>query len=96
MILSFRNRATREIARGDSSKESRRLLPVILHARARRLMAELDFATTLDDLTRPSNRLHILKGDRKGQHSISINEQYRICFRWKSGDVSEVEIVDYH
>ena len=96
MIVNFRDRGTRDIARGDSTKESRKSLPVELHARARRLIAELDFATTLDDLTRPSNRLHLLKGDRKGQHSISINRQYRICFKWKAGDVMEVEIVDYH
>lgn len=54
-------------------------------------------ATTLDDLRiPPANRLEALKGDRKGQHSIRINDQWRICFSWKDGDAHGVEIVDYH
>ena len=57
----------------------------------------LDAATTLDDLrVPPANRLEKLKGDRAGQHSIRINRQWRICFRWRSSDAHEVEIVDYH
>ncbi|GMR14378.1 MAG: hypothetical protein BMS9Abin29_2631 [Gemmatimonadota bacterium] len=57
----------------------------------------LDAATTLADLRiPPANRLEKLKGDRAGQHSIRINEQWRICFRWNSGDAHDVEIVDYH
>lgn len=96
MILTFRDRGSRDIALGISSKYSRKVLPLDLHPRARRLLAELDFATSLSDLSRPSNRLHALKGDRKGQHSVSINSQYRICFKWYAGEISEVEIVDYH
>jgi toxin HigB-1 len=96
MIKSFRNKGSLEIASGAMTKESRRTLPIELHRRARRLMAELDFAISLKDLARPSNRLHYLSGDRKGQHAISINDQYRICFVWRNGDVSEVEITDYH
>ena len=62
----------------------------------RRLDA-LDVATTLRDLSaRPSNRLEALKRDRIGQHSIRINDQYRVCFRWYEGDAYDVEIVDYH
>jgi proteic killer suppression protein len=57
----------------------------------------LDAATTLDDLrVPPANRLEKLKGDRAGQHSIRVNQQWRVCFRWRSGDAHDVEIVDYH
>jgi proteic killer suppression protein len=57
----------------------------------------IDAATTLDDLRiPPANRLEKLKGDRAGQRSIRINRQWRICFRWRSGDAYDVEIVDYH
>ena len=57
----------------------------------------LDAATTLDDLRiPPANRLEKLKGDRAGQHSIRVNRQWRVCFRWRSGDAYDVEIVDYH
>ena len=57
----------------------------------------LDAAQTLEDLkVPPGNRLEPLKGDRKGRHSIRINDQWRICFRWSGGDAWEVEIVDYH
>ena len=57
----------------------------------------LNNAATLDDLrVPPSNRLEALKGDRKGQHSIRINDQWRICFRWTAGDAHGVQIVDYH
>jgi proteic killer suppression protein len=57
----------------------------------------LDAATRLEDLRLPpSNRLEALKGDRKGQHSIRINDQWRICFTWNNGHAEQVEIVDYH
>ncbi len=57
----------------------------------------LDAATSLDDLRiPPANHLEKLKGDRAGQHSIRVNRQWRICFRWRSGDAHDVEIVDYH
>jgi proteic killer suppression protein len=60
-------------------------------------LVQLDLAETLTDLRNfRSNRLEALKGDRKGQFSIRINDQYRICFRWKDGDALDVEIVDYH
>jgi toxin HigB-1 len=96
MIKSFQKKGSLEIASGAVTKESRRTLPIDLHRRARRLMAELDFAITLKDLERPSNRLHSLSGDRKGQYAISINDQYRICFIWRNGDATKVEITDYH
>lgn len=64
---------------------------------ARRKLKMLDDATTLDDLRAlPGNRLESLKGNRKGQHSIRINDQYRICFIWRDGDAYHVELVDYH
>jgi toxin HigB-1 len=62
-----------------------------------RKLAMLDVAATLDDLrVPPGNRLEKLSGDRKGQHSIRINDQYRICFVWRDGNVHEVAITDYH
>jgi proteic killer suppression protein len=64
---------------------------------ARRKLKMLNAATILADLrVPPGNRLEALKGDRKGQHSIRINDQYRVCFRWLAGDAFDVEIVDYH
>jgi proteic killer suppression protein len=64
---------------------------------ALRKLRMLNRATILNDLrVPPSNRLEPLKGNRKGQHSIRINEQWRVCFQWKKGDVFNVEIIDYH
>ena len=64
---------------------------------ARRKLVILDSATDLNTLrVPPGNRLEALKGDRKGQHSIRINDQWRICFKWKTGDAYDVEIADYH
>jgi toxin HigB-1 len=64
---------------------------------ARRKLLALGAATQLNELARvPGNRLESLKGDRKGQHSIRINDQWRICFRWSGSDAENVEIVDYH
>ncbi len=64
---------------------------------ARRKLNMLDNATSLNDLAvLPGNRLEALRGKRSGQHSIRINDQYRICFEWRSGDVHNVQIVDYH
>jgi toxin HigB-1 len=64
---------------------------------ARRKLLYLNAAKRLEDLrVPPGNRLEALKGDRKGQHSIRINEQWRVCFTWREGDALNVEIVDYH
>ena len=69
----------------------------LYRAAARRELKMLDDATSLNDLAAlPGNRLEALRGDRKGQHSIRINDQYRICFEWRAGDAHNVEIVDYH
>ena len=64
---------------------------------ARRKLRQLEIAERLDDLrVPPGNRLEALKGDRAGQHSIRVNEQFRVCFRWAGSDAEDVEIVDYH
>jgi proteic killer suppression protein len=87
---------------GDNQTEKlwhakRTRFPADLLQRAMNKLNILDAATTLDTLrVPPSNRLETLKGDRTGQHSIRINDQWRICFRWDSGNAHEVEISDYH
>jgi proteic killer suppression protein len=76
--------------------KSKRLHPDLLRRAVRRL-EYIDLATSLDDLkVPPSNRLHALKGRREGEYSISINDQWRICFRFIEGDAYDVEITDYH
>jgi proteic killer suppression protein len=93
MIRSFRDRETERLFEREGS---RRLPSEILRA-AQRKLAVLDAAEALDDLRiPPGNRLEKLSGDRRGQHSIRINERWRICFRWKDGHAHDVEIVDYH
>jgi proteic killer suppression protein len=93
MIKTFADKHSQEIYIKGKSK---RIAPDIIKRVIRRL-EYLDLATGLEDLkVLPSNRLHALKGDRKGQHSISINDQWRICFKFVDGDASEVEITDYH
>lgn len=74
-----------------------RRLPVEVQKVARRKLRMLNSAAVLDDLrVPPGNRLEALHGSRKGQYSIRINDQWRVCFRWKDGDAFDVEIVDYH
>jgi proteic killer suppression protein len=93
VIRSFRDKEALLIWQGTPS---RRLLGGI-QATARRKLRMLSNAAGLEDLrVPPANRLEALKGDRKGQHSIRINDQWRICFIWKDGDSHNVEIVDYH
>ena len=77
--------------------ESSRRLPMQIQRVARRKLLLLDKARSLNDLRSPyGNHLEALKGDRKGQHCIRVNDQWRICFRWQGEDVFDVEIVDYH
>ena len=91
MIRSFANAETLRIWRTGKTRGS----PPA--AAARRKLAMLEVAARLEDLlVPPGNRLEKLRGDRQGQYSIRINDQYRICFIWKNGDAHEVEIVDYH
>ena len=92
MIRSFRDDEAKKIADG---KRSRRLPPDIQRTAARKL-AQLEAAVSLQDLALPGNNLEALKGDRKGQHSVRINRQWRVCFRWTTQGAADVEIVDYH
>lgn len=93
MILSFKCKETERIWQGHSSRK----FPAGIQERALRKLRMLDAAHTLDDLRNPpGNRLEMLKGDRAGQMSIRINEQWRICFRWANHDANDVEITDYH
>jgi proteic killer suppression protein len=93
MIRSF---ADRETERLFARKPGRRFPPE-LHRVMLRKLVHLDAAERLEDLRiPPGNRLEALKGDRRGEHSIRVNDQWRVCFRWDDGDAYEVEIVDYH
>jgi proteic killer suppression protein len=93
MIRSFRCKETEGIWQGRSSRK----FPGEMQDRALRKLRQLDAAGAMDDLRNPpGNRLEALKGDRKGQWSIRINDQWRLCFHWKDGDATDVEIVDYH
>ena len=95
--MTFADGATEDIYDGLDSKQARRVLPISLHALAQRKLSLLAFADSVGDLRAPpSNRLERLRGNRDGQYSIRINEQYRICFRWVEGEAVDVEITDYH
>ena len=91
MIRSCRDKDVRRLL---ERKFSRRLQSIEKSARVR--LEVLDAVTSLGDLDLPGFRLEALKGDRKGQYSIRINDRYRICFTWQDGDAHDVEIVDYH
>ena len=92
MIRSYRDDDTKKFAEGESVRRFRPFERVA-YRKIKYLMA----AETLDDLrVPPGNKLEPLKGNRKGQHSIRINDQWRICFEWRDGGVENVEIVDYH
>jgi toxin HigB-1 len=93
MIKSFRDKETEKIySRQISTKLAQDIQRI-----ARKKLVMLDAATHLNDLrTPPGNRLEALKRDRKGQHSIPINDQWRICFKWRDGDAYDAEITDYH
>ncbi|MEX2531831.1 MAG: type II toxin-antitoxin system RelE/ParE family toxin [Gemmatimonadota bacterium] len=97
MIRSFRNSGTRDVFHGTISKAAAKICPTDLTRIAARKLDQLNQAEVLDDLrVPPGNRLEALRGDRRGQHSIRINDQYRICFRWSDAGPEDVEIVDYH
>ncbi len=92
MALSFRCRDTEALADGRRVKRFANIETV-----ARRKLRQLEIAGRLEDLrVPPGNRLERIAGDRTGQHSIRVNEQWRICFRWDRGDAHDVEITDYH
>ncbi len=93
MIKSFKCRETRKIWYRKFSKK----LPHNIQVRARRKLIAINISASINDLQAPpSNKLEALSGDRKGQYSIRINDQWRVCFIWKDGDAYDVEIVDYH
>jgi toxin HigB-1 len=93
MIRSFASKETERLFRRQFSRK----LPQDVQRRARIKLEILDAAESLEDLRiPPSNRLEKLSGDRNGQHSIRINDQWRLCFEWRDGDAYDVEIADYH
>ena len=97
MIIDFFDKGTEDIYNGVNSKEARKKIPDQLIKIALRKFYFLDNAIILADLNSPpSNKLELLRGDRKGQYSIRINQQYRICFIWTLQGPKRVEIVDYH
>jgi proteic killer suppression protein len=97
MIVSFGANGAEDIFNGVDTRAARRTCPTSLWAVARRKLDQLDSVVSLEDLQiPPGNKLETLRGDRKGQYSIRINDQYRICFLWTESGPSQVEIVDYH
>ena len=97
MIQSFSDQGSRDVFDGTRSKAAAKSCPSDLWGGARRRLDQLNQAHVLEDLrVPPGNRLEQLKGDRKGQHSIRINDQFRICFRSTEAGPAAVEIVDYH
>jgi proteic killer suppression protein len=96
-INSFADRGTEDIFNGVSSKKARRTCPQKMRDVASRKLDLLNGATTLESLRiPPGNKLEQLSGDRKRQHSIRINDQYRVCFEWADAGCEAVEITDYH
>ncbi len=97
MIHSFKNQGTSDIFNGKATRKAMKTCPQSLWSVAVRKLDLLDSVTSLDELRiPPGNRLEALKGERQGQYSIRINEQYRICFTWTERGPDEVDIVDYH
>jgi proteic killer suppression protein len=97
MIHSFKDQATEDIFNGVNSPAARRTCPGQLWHIASRKLDQLDSVQSVEELRLPpGNRLERLRGDRHGQHSIRINDQYRICFVWEANGPDDVEIVDYH
>ncbi len=92
MIKTFKCADTQSLSKGERVKQFVNIASV-----ARRKLRQLEIADRLDDLRVPlGNRLESLKGDRAGQHSIRVNDQFRVCFRWTDAGPEDVEIVDYH
>lgn len=97
MIKSFKDAGTEDVFNDRRSRVARRICPEQIWRVARRKLEQLDSVADLRLLDiPPANRLEALKGDRKGYHSIRINEQYRVVFRWMPAGAEDVEIVDYH
>ena len=97
MIQGFKDQGTRDVFDRTNSKRAAKACPTELWGVARRKLDQLNQAEVLGDLRiPPRNRLEALRGDRKGQHSIRINDQFRVCFGWTKAGPEAVEIVDYH
>lgn len=96
MILSFHDKGSEDIFDGEDPKQARKTLPSQLHEKAGGILDRLNSAVSLQSLSLPGLRLEKLKGSRDGRHSIRINDQYRICFRWTEAGAEDVEVVDYH
>jgi proteic killer suppression protein len=96
-IQNFKTKGTEDINYGRVTKEALQTLPRAIHRRAQIKLARLGAVTSMQDLQEiRGNRFEKLKGERQGQYSIRINEQYRICFKWENENAMDVEIVDYH
>lgn len=97
MIRSFKDRGTEDIFNGQRTRAARKSCPETSWKAATRKLDQLDSAESLNDLRiPPGNRLEALKGERKGQYSMRINNQYRLCFVWRNNAPEDVEITDYH
>lgn len=97
MIHSFADGASEDLFNGLSTRRARQACPVTLWPVARRKLTQLNRVRDLAELrVPPGNRLERMRGDRTGQYSIRINDQYRVCFRWEDGYADEVEVTDYH
>ena len=97
MIQSFKDAGTEDIFNGKNTKAARQSCPNLIWKVATRKLDQVDSVIALKELRiPPNNKLEALSGDRKGQHSIRINNQYRICFIWTESGPDQVEIVDYH
>lgn len=97
MIESFGDGPTKDIFNGRNTKKARKVCPVELWNLAARKLDQQDSVESLSELNiPPGNKLEPLKGEREGQHSIRINDQYRICFRWTDSGPADVQIIDYH
>ena len=97
MIEFFKNKGTEDIFNGKNTKEARKICPRALWAIAARKLDQLDSIQFPEELRiPPGNHFEPLSGDRKGEYSIRVNDQYRICFVWSDGSPSQVEITDYH
>ena len=97
MITSFRDAGTQDLFHGRITKAARRVCPETIWRIARRKLDRIAAATELATLAIPrSNRLEPLKGDRRGEHGVRVDDRYRICFRWTEHGAEDVEIVDHH
>lgn len=97
MIVSFKDEGTRDVWHGKDTRAARKTCPPTLWRTAQKKLQWMNSAQSLGTLSKPpGNGLEKLAGDRAGQHSIRVNLQYRICFRWTDSGPAEVELVDYH